>query len=103
MADPQQSAISTIVEPLTLVFSTIFGVVRAVPWTAIVSRLATVLALPWKIVLIPLTFFVHVLLAVFAPLIHILAFGWGVVQGIFGFLASLEVSSLLPVLDLDIC
>ncbi|KAI9898250.1 hypothetical protein N3K66_006610 [Trichothecium roseum] len=84
------TAISAILEPLLLVLSALASLVRAVPWAAIASRLAALAALPWRIALVPVSFLAGVLHALLAPVIHLVAFTWGLVQSVLGFLASLE-------------
>ena len=88
------NTISAVLEPLLLLLSALASLVRAVPWAAMASRLATLAALPWRIALIPLSFLAGVLHALLAPVIHLVAFTWGLVQSVLGLLAALEVSFL---------
>jgi hypothetical protein len=85
MAEP--TAISVILEPIGLIFSGL----ASVHWSWYISRLGALLALPWKIALVPLAFTARILLVIFAPLIYILSFTLLCIRTVFTFITSLEV------------
>ena len=95
MSDPEPTV--TLGSVLSVVFGSIAVVVRAIfniQWSWYFSWLVHILALPWKIVLIPLSFIARVLLVVFAPALYIVAYVFSWVRAVFAFLALLEVGEL---------
>lgn len=87
MADP--TAISVILDPLALVFNT----VRSLNWSLYLSWAFTVVAFPFKILIIPLSFFANILFVALSPAFYIVAYAYSGVKVVLGLIASLEVSA----------
>lgn len=90
MSEP--TALSAVLEPLALIARAIYSGLSKINWSWWTSRLASLLALPFRALAIPLKILFGVLYVVFAPVVYVLAFLWSVVAGVAGFIVSLEVS-----------
>lgn len=89
MSEPSEpSVFSIILNTLGLVARTVYGI----EWSRYFSWLLRVIALPWKILLIPLSFFANVLLVLFAPILHLLSYFVSWARAVMAFIISLEVS-----------
>lgn len=94
MAEP--AALSAIVEPIGVALCAVFTGLASIHWSWWFSRigslLASLLSLPWKALLIPLTIISRILLFVFAPVIYVFSYLAAGVAAVLGFVAALEVS-----------
>lgn len=88
MSEP--TAVSVILEPIGLIFSGL----ASIHWSWWASRVASLLALPWKLLLAPIRLIVRVVLVVLAPVILVLGYILAGLRAVLNFLASLEVSEL---------
>lgn len=85
-SDP--TAVSVIVEPLVLIFTSLANI----HWGWWFSHLASLVAFPLKLLLIPLSFIGRLVLAVLSPILFILSYILACISAVFAFIASLEVS-----------
>ncbi|CAM1508453.1 Fc.00g053010.m01.CDS01 [Cosmosporella sp. VM-42] len=91
MSDPEPTL--TLGSVLSVIFDSLGAIVRAVfniQWSWYFAWLIHILSLPWKIVMIPLSFVARVLLVVFAPALYIVSYVFSWVKAVFAFLALLE-------------
>lgn len=84
--------LSMILDPLALIFSTLYAGLSKIHWSWWTSRLVSLLGLPFRVLAVPLKIVFGVLYVLFAPVIYVLAFMWDLVNGVAGFIVSLEVS-----------
>ena len=94
MAEP--AALSVIVEPIGVALSAVFTGLASIHWSWWFSRigslLASLLSLPWKALLIPLTLIGRILLFVFAPVIYVFSYLAAGAAVVLSFITALEVS-----------
>lgn len=86
MSDP--TAVSVILDPLVLIFNGL----RSIHWRFYFSWAVHLIALPLRLLLIPLRLIASALFVLFSPALYILGYIYGCVTTVLGFLASLEVS-----------
>ena len=67
------------------------GGVAAVPWSRYLSWAGAVLALPLRLVWVPVRFLAAVVLGLLAPVLHMLSYALSWVAAIYAFFAGLEV------------
>jgi hypothetical protein len=98
MADPTAtSAVSIILEPISLIFSAIATAVTSIhySWWAsrIASLIASLVALPWKLLTIPFRIISAIVLTVLSPVLLILSYVLAIGAALGRLIASLEVGS----------
>lgn len=91
MAEP--TAISVILEPITLILSTVTTALTSIHYSWWASRLASLLALPWKLLMVPFRLVASILLVVFSPVLLVLSYVVAMGGVLWRLMASLEVSS----------
>lgn len=94
MAEP--TAISVILEPLTLIVTTLTSIVTSIHYAWWAKKTLLLVTFPFKVLLVPFRFLATVLLVIFAPVIHVLSYVHSCVRVVLGLVASLEVSFLCP-------
>lgn len=90
MSEP--TALSMVLEPLGIIARGIYTGLSKIHWSWWMSRLGSLLALPFHILAVPLKFLFGLAYVVFAPVVYVLTFIWSTVTGVVGFIVSLEVS-----------
>lgn len=88
VAEP--SVISVILEPVTLVLSFIVRGLTSIPYALWASRLASLIAYPLRLLLIPFRIATSLLLTVLSPLLLVLSYAATIAGAIWRLLASLE-------------
>ncbi|RKL34482.1 hypothetical protein BFJ72_g9214 [Fusarium proliferatum] len=84
---------SPTVSPFILAFDivvAVFSFLFSFNWSGFFSRLFTIISFPFRLILIPLSFLLNILLVVFAPAIYLVSYTLGGVRSVWAFLASLE-------------
>ncbi|KAI6782878.1 uncharacterized protein J7T54_002037 [Emericellopsis cladophorae] len=89
MAEP--TAISVIIEPLSLIFGFAYSAVTSIHYKWWILHIATVVAFPFQLLLIPLRIVTSVLSVVFAPFLYLCYSFVALVSTLWTWLASLEV------------
>lgn len=84
----ESSAFSIVVDTVGLIARNLVNI----QWSWYLAWLIHILALPWKVLLVPLSFFAHVLLVIFAPILYMLSYILSWARQVMAFLVSLEVS-----------
>lgn len=85
---------SPTISPFILAFNIVVAVFSwffSFNWSGLFSRLFTVIRLPFRLILLPLSFVVNILLTVFAPAIYLFSYTVSGVRSVWAFFASLEV------------
>jgi len=88
MSEP--TALSMVLEPLGIIARGIYTGLSKIHWSWWMSRLGSLLALPFHILAVPLKFLFGLAYVVFAPVVYVLTFIWSTVTGVVGFIVSLE-------------
>ncbi|KAF4992788.1 hypothetical protein FDECE_13618 [Fusarium decemcellulare] len=84
---------SSTVSPFLIVFgivSAVFRFIFSFNWSLLFSRVFQVVAFPFRLILIPLSFITNILLTLFAPAIYIFSYALAGVRSVIAFFASLE-------------
>ncbi|RKK36943.1 hypothetical protein BFJ63_vAg6716 [Fusarium oxysporum f. sp. narcissi] len=84
---------SPTVSPFILAFDivvAVFSFLFSFNWSGFFSRLFTIISFPFRLILIPLSFVLNILLVVFAPAIYLFSYTLAGVRSVWAFLASLE-------------
>ncbi|CVK93395.1 uncharacterized protein FPRO_04270 [Fusarium proliferatum ET1] len=84
---------SPTVSPFILAFDivvAVFSFLFSFNWSGFFSRLFTIISFPFRLILIPLSFLLNILLVVFAPAIYLVSYTLAGVRSVWAFLASLE-------------
>ncbi|EXM07797.1 hypothetical protein FOIG_02726 [Fusarium odoratissimum NRRL 54006] len=84
---------SPTVSPFILAFDivvAVFSFLFSFNWSGFFSRLFAIISFPFRLILIPLSFVLNILLVVFAPAIYLFSYTLAGVRSVWAFLASLE-------------
>ncbi|KAI1048245.1 hypothetical protein LB506_002202 [Fusarium annulatum] len=84
---------SPTVSPFILAFDivvAVFSFLFSFNWSGFFSRLFTIISFPFRLILIPLSFLLNILLVVFAPAIYLVSYTLAGLRSVWAFLASLE-------------
>ncbi|KAI1025410.1 hypothetical protein LB504_012579 [Fusarium proliferatum] len=84
---------SPTISPFILAFDivvAVFSFLFSFNWSGFFSRLFTIISFPFRLILIPLSFLLNILLVVFAPAIYLVSYTLAGVRSVWVFLASLE-------------
>ena len=100
-ATPEATTFSVILEPIGLVLGALFRGLASVPWSLVFSRLASLVVLPVKAMLVPAKVLARVLFVISTPVLYPLSYLFAGVAALLRLVASLEVR--LPTVIVTCC
>ena len=93
MSEP--AALSAIIEPIGVALGAVFTGLASIHWSWWFSRFGSLLHslvnLPWKVLLVPLSILGQILFIIFAPVIYVLSYLATCAAAVLSLIAGLEV------------
>lgn len=89
MSEP--SGLATILEPTFRFLGAVAAGVVSINWSLWLSRLASLLVLPWRLLRPPLSFILRSTMVILSPVLYPLSFLLSIALSVLGIFAGLEV------------